>query len=437
MSDDIRKTTKRKAVEAEPPRRKTGLLIAVAAAGIVLVGGGVALVVTLGSGGEPIAQLQPEDGGKPSAGPRVPGATPAVAARDDEAEAKALFEAAHAAEATQPDRPDLAIAKYRDVRVKFPQSTWASKAEGRTRELEEKLKKLFEGEFESVRAAARERSSRGDWRGALEGLAAYLKSDAKEILKKRADVEAGAIANESRDRFNQAVIDAQALAKKGAFDEAAATFTVLLPGLPDDLRLSAQAETEAIAIAKKEFAEVRTQLERDALEEKVYAAGPAVLEACRHRRYDEALKTIDALPACDWTKDEREAVAAAAVFWDAFLKSLRARVGQEVSLLLADGKRASGRLAKVADDRATVGAAEVPFEKLHDDQVTILAVGRGALPEGAAETYVRASMFFFIDGKRELSRIYLATARELGAKAEAVERAWRGGLVQAAMVPKK
>ncbi len=425
MSDEPRKT-RRYAPPPEPRKRRPLLLIAGFLILMAVAGGIAALVFPRAEsrGAEPAAPSgarQPSGEARPGAPPQNP---------DEEKEARALFDAAEALERSQPDRPDLAMARYREVRVRHPQTSWAAKAEKRTVELEERLAKRVEAEFDGVRREARALADGGNFRGAIDALGRIP----KEILKPRADAEIAAVENEARKKFNATVKQAQELARKGSHEQASALFVSLEPFVPDDVRESGKSEIAAIQESRPSYTEARAAADVLAAEEQAFAAAPGLLDACRRRRYDEALRALDALPASSVRSDEREAVAAAAAFWDAFVKALRGRVGQDVSLMLADGKRAAGRLAKVADDRCTVGTAEVAFDRLHDDQVAVLALG--GLPAAPA-SYAAAAMHFSCQGRRDLSRVYLATAKEMGATVDALERAWRGGILRSAAAPKK
>jgi hypothetical protein len=78
--------------------------------------------------------------------------------------------------------------------------------------------------------------------------------------------------------------------------------------------------------------------------------------------------------------------------------------------------------------RLPEGPLDVPMDQLALDQIAAWALGKS--PEGAA--CLDAAMFFFAEGRDDLASTYLATAKEKGADAEAVERTWREGLLRAA-----
>jgi hypothetical protein len=133
-------------------------------------------------------------------------------------------------------------------------------------------------------------------------------------------------------------------------------------------------------------------------------------------------------------------VADASSFWEAFLKTLRAKTGQDAVLLLADGKRLSGRIARIQTDRVVVetgdGAAEAPLDKLHPDLLVGWTLGR-SLPAEEAVSYVKAALFFFCEGRDDLAKLYLATARELNGRSDEAEKVFREGFLRAAMAIKK
>jgi len=137
---------------------------------------------------------------------------------------------------------------------------------------------------------------------------------------------------------------------------------------------------------------------------------------------------------------ERASLVDAAAFWEAFLRSLRGRVGQEASLLLSDGKKVTGKIARVQDDRVVVENGETttdaPLDRLHADLLVGWTLGKTlAAEEGLS--YVKAALFFFCEGRDDLARLYLATARELNGPADAAEKVFRGGFLRAALAAKK
>ena len=78
-------------------------------------------------------------------------------------------------------------------------------------------------------------------------------------------------------------------------------------------------------------------------------------------------------------------------------------------------------------------ATDVALDTLHPDQMLIFAFGREGLPDQAAASYVDAAMWYFLDGRHQLSRLELATAKELGAEIDALESAWKRGFFRSAV----
>ncbi len=412
------------------------LVLFIGGMGVCLIVGVIVMFLMLSSP-EPVEpRIAPNSTTAPplTTGSQAVAPTP-VAAPEEEKEAQAVFDEAEKIARASVDRPDLAIAKFRDVRVRFPQTSWARKAAQRTAELEESIRAIFEAEFEGVRREARTHCAAGRFRQAVETLQKYIQSSSKELLKKRADAEIAAIENDARIKFNAAVRHAQTLARQGKHDEAVALFRSLEPQAPVGMQQACGIEMDSIQESRASFAEKKTRDTERAAEDKLIEAGQSLLDACKKRKFDDALKILDGLPLSQGAQDEREVVAAAAAFWDAFLKGYRARVGQDVSLRLPDDKRATGKLGRVEVDRAVIGLVEIEHDSLHADQLILLAFD--VLPAGEPASYVKTAMYFFVLGKRDVARLYLATAKELGANIEGNERVWRAGAIRAAQVIKK
>jgi len=60
-----------------------------------------------------------------------------------------------------------------------------------------------------------------------------------------------------------------------------------------------------------------------------------------------------------------------------------------------------------------------------------------SLPAEDPVSYVKAALFFFCDGRDDLARLYLATARELRGPADPAEKSFREGFLRAATALKK
>jgi hypothetical protein len=63
----------------------------------------------------------------------------------------------------------------------------------------------------------------------------------------------------------------------------------------------------------------------------------------------------------------------------------------------------------------------------------LFGFGREGLPEQAGTSCAAAAMWLFLEGRHDISRLELATARELGAEVDALEAAWRRGFFRAAI----
>ncbi|MBI3854996.1 MAG: hypothetical protein HY293_04815 [Planctomycetes bacterium] len=82
------------------------------------------------------------------------------------------------------------------------------------------------------------------------------------------------------------------------------------------------------------------------------------------------------------------------------------------------------------------GTAEAPLDKLHADLLVGWTLGR-SLPAEEALSYVKAALFFFCEGRDDLAKLYLATAREMNGRVDEAERVFREGFLRAAMSVKK
>jgi len=283
---------------------------------------------------------------------------------------------------------------------------------------------------------------------AIEAFQTYRSTQARDLLKRRAEVEIMALENACRLAYNEAAAKARDLAARGEYAAALPLFESVaagaIPEVAERCRKSS-AELRASAAAREQFDQARKGDDaRKAFREDV---APRILGLVRARRYDEALAelgTAAAAPANALIKEdlaaERASVADASAFWEAFLKALRGRVGQEASLLLGDGKRVSGKIARVADDKVFIetgdATAEAPLDRLHADLLVGWTLGR-TLPAEEGVSYVKAALFFFCEGRDDLARLYLATAKELNGPADAAERVFRGGFLRAAASAKK
>ncbi len=417
----------------EPARRGPWLALGALAAA---AGMAVAIVVLFSpEDGVPPPPEPPPEAPRP-ASRRPAAAVPPSAAPKNDAAAQAAFARAEAVERARPGDYEAAMAAWREVAAGHPGTPWARKAEDRRRAAGEALATYLEREFESARKGAAALAAAGHFADAVEAIRAYRKEQAREALRARADAEIASLENQSRAAYNEAVRDAQERAKAGRFEEA---FSLLgLPaegGIPEVAARSAAglAELRALAAQAASAEEARRIEEaRRTLRDRV--AG-RVLPAVRARRYEEALRELGPASAHPAVAEEREAILAASRFWEAFLKAARDRAGRPAALLLADGRRVSGKLAAVGADRISLdgpaGPVEAPLGKVRADQVAAWTIGT-ALSAVEAATQLQAALFYFCEGDDEAARIHLATARERGGDIGAAERVFRSGLLREA-----
>jgi hypothetical protein len=390
---------------------------------ILILGGAVALAAVIVGVALFFPAAPPPDEPPAEAAPARPTSpapgkpAPAAAARldTDDPAAQAMFEAAATPSA------------YREVWLKYPNTTWGRRAEEKFRALDATARAAVDRDFDDVRR-------RAAGLGAAEAVAAWRAYAAKAAPDARAKAEAAAVEVENRDRaaYNEAVERARERAERGAYAEAAALFAALAKGATADVAArcaesEAQLRKAAVDAAAAAHAAKREAALKTAREE----AAPKALAALRARRYADALKEL-AGEDVDLAL-ERAAVERARAFWQAFVTAARAKAGQDVSLLLAGNKRLAGRLEGVPGDKAALrtpeGALEIPLDQVALDQVAAWAIGKA--PDGPA--CLDAAMFFFAEGRDDLASTYLATAKEKGADVAEVERVWRDGLLRAAI----
>jgi hypothetical protein len=431
----------------EPPRpSRRKLLVAAAAAAVVLLGLGGVLLLRRGESTADSPASEPPD----AAAPRTP--KPALLRRESDApksedaeerRARERYEAAEAFERAQPGEFEQRIARWREVVTQHPTTSWAKKADERYRAASASLQTLLDREFEGTRRDAQALAAAGHYVDAIEALQSYRSAQTRDLLKRRAEVEISALENACRLAYNEASSKARDLAARGNFAAALPLFEAVAEGAIPEVaarcRKSAE-ELRAAAAARERFEESRKGEDaRRAFREEV---APKILALVRARRYDDALRELGAAaaaPANAPIKDdlaaERASLVDASAFWEAFLKALRGRVGQDASLLLVDGRKVSGRIARLQDDKIVVeggdAPAEVPLDRLHADLLVGWTLGR-TLPAEDGLTYVKAALFFFCEGRDDLARVYLATAKELNGPAEAAEKVFRGGFLRAA-----
>ena len=434
-------------VEPDAPSRLK-LWVLLGAAGAALAATAVVVLLIRGGGAPPPAEAPaPAAGERPAA--RViangrPTAAPESADAAEERRAKELYDAAEAFERAEPGDHERRAARWREIVTAHPTSPWGRRADEKHRAATAALQAFLDREFESTRRDAQALAAAGHFVDAIEAIQTFRTAQTREILKRRADVEIGALENACRLAFNEAAAKARELAVRRDYPAARALFEGLAPSAIPEVATRCREAVDQLAKAAAAQARLtdarQEEAARRAFREEI---GPKLLALVRARQYDEALKELGSATSPALKEEvaaERAAIADASSYWESFLKALRGRAGQEATLLLSDGRRASGKIARVLPDRVAIdgpdGAVEVSLDKLHADLLVGWTIGR-TLPAEDPVTYVKAGLFFFCEGRDELAKLYLATAKELHGPADAPEKVFRGGLLRAAAAIKK
>jgi hypothetical protein len=434
-------------IEPERPSRKTLLLgLAIGAAAVFAIT--VAVVVVLRRAPAPEAAVAPDapsSAEKPRTGQPRPDE-----GRDsgDERRAKELYDKAEAFERAEPAEYEKRMARWREVVTSYPTSTWARKADERFRAASTSLQTFLDREFESTRKDAQSLAAAGHYLDAIDAIQSYRGTQTRESLQRRADVEIAAIQTACRLGFNEASTRARDLASKREYPAAIALFDGLgRSAIPEVAAKCRTAMDQLQAAATSHARHVESKKNEEARRSYRQHVAPRILALVRARQYEEAMKELSASSSHaahaalkEEIAAERASVADASSFWEAFLRTARAKAGQDAVLLLADGRRLIGKVARIQMDRIIVetgdGAAEAPFDQLHADLLVGWTLGR-SLPAEEAVTYVKAAIFFFCEGRDDLAKTYLATAKELSGRADEAERIFREGFLRAAMSIKK
>jgi len=437
-------------VEPDRPSRLKLWIGAGAAAAIL---SGAVLLLVLRGGPAPASDAAPAGSGEaaPRSAPaaaasRVPDA--ATSGSVEERQARELYDAAEAFERAEPGEYEKRLLRWREVVTRYPTTRWAAKADERHRATAASLQTLLDREFEGTRKDAMALAAAGHYVDAVEVLQGYRASQSRDLLKRRAEVEISAIENASRIAYNETAARARQRIAAGDEAGAIAQFEGLAGGaLPE---VAARCRTSISQLRASIAARTRFEQSRKTDEtRRSFREGqaPAILALVRARKFDDALTALSAAAAASGNAAikedlaaERAAVADASSFWEAFLKSLRGRVGQDATLLLSDGKRIGGRISRVQDDRVTLetadAPADVPLDRLHADLLVGWTLGK-TLPAEDGLSYVKAALFFFGEGRDDLARLYLATALELHGPVAPAERIFREGILRAASALKK
>jgi hypothetical protein len=439
-------------VEPDQPSR-LHLWLLLGCAGAVLIALAAVIALTHRGSAPPEEAADPGATGRPATRTSKTGADRArpEEPRDggaEERQAKELYDAADAFEHSEPGEYEKRMARWREVVTKFPTSGWGRKADERHRAAGASLQSFLDREFESTRKNAQALAAAGHFLDAIEAIQSYKAAQTRDVLKRRADLEIAGIENASRLAFNESAAKARDLSAKGDYAAAAALFESLARSAIPEVASRCQAAIAQLRdadAAQARHAQARKGEDaRRAFREEV---APKILVLVRARQYEEALKELSSAAGSaanaavkDEIAAERASVADASSFWEAFLKTLRAKTGQEVTILFADGRRATGRIARIQPDRIVLdggdGPSEAPLDKLHADLLVGWTFGK-SLPAEDAVTYVKAALFFFCEGRDDLAKLYLATAREMNGPADAAEKVFREGFLRAAMSVKK
>ncbi|HTF56652.1 MAG TPA: hypothetical protein VK661_05390 [Planctomycetota bacterium] len=250
--------------------------------------------------------------------------------------------------------------------------------------------------------------------------------------------------NEARRLYSEAVKTARESAKRGAFDEASALLKSASERSTSEVREGAARDLANLDEYRRAGEARKTAEATEAAQNAFGNRAHRLLKRLKERAYAEVLSELDlavkdpALAGCrDRLAGDRAVVAAAGAFWEAIQKNLKARLNQEITLLTSDGKFIRGTLKRIQENATTLriepSPGDVPFESLHPDQILIFGFGREVIPDQAGASCAAAAMWFFLEGRHDLSRLELATARELGADVDAVEAAWRRGFFRSAL----
>ena len=357
--------------------------------------------------------------------------------------AQAFLEEAGRREKAHPGKPDVALLAHHEVCVRVPFSAASKRALARCVELETDAVKAIESAFAQARATAEGLAKQGQFASAIASLASFAASTDKEALKRRAASLIELIENDARKAYVEAVRSARKSATAGSLDEAKRLLTSVSEKSTPEVREFAERDL-ALVERCREVADRKRSIAAEEASLKVFGERAThLLRRLKDRAYAEVLKELDAaiadpaLAACkDRLTADRAAVAAASSFWDAIQKSLKARLNQEVTWKLADGKSVRGVLKKIHESGLSVkldsSATEMPLDKLHPDQLLVMAISRDGLAEDQGASYGSAAMWFFLEGRQAESRVLLATASEMKADVQLLETSWRRGFFRLA-----
>src|SRR5579862_3951145 len=276
---------------APPPRRALRIAIGAGAGAAAL---GLAAVLLLRRGDPPPAAEAPAATADPAAARAAktePGRRSAEERRAEDPEerrARERYEAAEAFERAEPGDLEKRMARWREVVSQHPASAWGKKADDRYRAAATALQTFLDREFEGVRRDAQTLAAAGHYGDAIETLRTYRSTQARDLLKRRAEVEITAHENACRLAYNEAATKARELAIRGDFAAAVSLVESVaggaIPEVAERCRKSA-AELRAAAAARDQFEQARKGDDaRKAFREDV---APKILGLVRARRYDD------------------------------------------------------------------------------------------------------------------------------------------------------
>ena len=401
---------------------------------VILAGCGKADAPAPPAAPAPAAAQEPKQSGPEPA--RTQDASP-------ESLAQTLMDEAARKEIASGGRPDFVLAAYHEVCVRHPFTAAGKKALGRCVELEADAVTAIDKEFEGVRSAADTLAKNRKFFDAIASLEKYSASTPKESLKRRSKALIERIENDARKAYVEAVRAARKSAANKSYEEAEKLLKEASEHSTGEINNAAERDLSLLEHLKKVESTKRAMVAEEAALKAFGDRAAKLLKRLKERAYAEVIKELDGAiadpslePCRDRLTSDRAAAAAAATFWEAIQKTLKARLNQEITLKTADGKSVRGVLKKVHESGLSVrlesAAADTPLDSLHSDQLLSLAINPDGLAESAGASYAAAAMWFFFEGRQGESRLELATAVEMETEITLVEASWRRGFFRMA-----
>lgn len=407
-----------------------------------------AALLAAGCGGSAAPPPPPSAAPSPS-GPQgtkttAPEGTTTSQEPSNETLAKALLDEAGRREKAQPDKPEVAFAAHHDVSVRVPFTEAGRRAAARCVELEDALQKSVDLQFKAPRDPAMALAKDGRFAEAITVLKKFADSGTSEGLKRRTDAQIALLENEARRTYVEAVRAARKSVAAGAYDEAVKQLKAASDRSTSEVVSAAAMDLSLLDSFRRAEETKRSTAAEEAAQRAFGDRATRLLKRIRERAYAEVIKELDAaitdpaLAACkDRLTADRAAVSAAAAFWEALQKSLKARLNQELVLKSSEGKPIRGTLKKIHETgismRLEPPGVEVMLDSLHADSLLLLAVNRDGLAEDSPASYAAAAMWYFLEGRHAASRLMLATASEMIADLTLLEPAWRRGFFRSAI----